>query len=638
MAKHKINKYIGAFALGAVIMAIPSCSDTWDSHYGTVNEESEIATQTLWEQIQSNPNLSRFATIAQRAKYYRDETHPIATYTFADILKSNRVTTVWAPENSCFTDAEYNTWLERCETDGYNVQQQLLGNHIALWRHVLSGDSIDTLKMINSKNLIFDRKARTLQGRPIHLANIKATNGTLHTITGGTTPFDWNFYEYIKFAGTLPVFRDYILSKDTTYFVPGSSIEGLPDENGNPTYVDSVYYTSNQLFRSRSYLPPNNSDLWMMADEGFGANLEAEDSMFIMLLPTDAAWAEAKEKLSQYYIYSPIYSDKQKGNNNSPNQTEEGDPDSLQKMSLEMDLISPLVFNIHKQPKIGGQKTGTPWTMEYFIETKGAEAEYLLNTYGDTLRATDLWDQTTLFNGKVFEMSNGYGYEIEHWNFPSHFYKPDVEVEMTGSVFYNYANNYTGTARRQTFSNAAYADVVAQHGKVSRNDFYVMGPQGTGTNPKGEVKLKGNFNEAYVPNAEVMSGTYDLYLVMVPYYYIQIAGGDTLITDTLANKINLQISYNNGVARDATSNRVTVTYDGVNVDTLLCIPDFTFPYSYKNLRHSYPTLIIQGAPTSSEIRSGKYTRTLCIDRIILRSKENQSTIEIDPNDTADNEN
>ena len=72
MAKHKINKYIGAFALGAVIMAIPSCSDTWDSHYGTVNEESEIATQTLWEQIQSNPNLSRFATIAQRAKYYRD--------------------------------------------------------------------------------------------------------------------------------------------------------------------------------------------------------------------------------------------------------------------------------------------------------------------------------------------------------------------------------------------------------------------------------------------------------------------------------------------------------------------------------------------------------------------------------------
>jgi hypothetical protein len=165
-----------------------------------------------------------------------------------------------------------------------------------------------------------------------------------------------------------------------------------------------------------------------------------------------------------------------------------------------------------------------------------------------------------------------------------------------------------------------------------------MGPQGTGTNPKGEVKLKGNFNEAYVPNAEVMSGSYDLYLVMVPYYYIQIAGGDTLITDTLANKINLQISYNNGVARDATSNRVTVTYDGVNVDTLLCIPDFTFPYSYKNLRHSYPTLIIQGAPTSSEIRSGKYTRTLCIDRIILRSKENQSTIEIDPNDTADNEN
>jgi len=637
MAKNRINKYIGAIALGAVIMAIPSCSDTWDSHYGTVNEESEIATQTLWEQIQSNPNLSRFATIAQRAKYYRDETHPMATYTFADILSSNQVTTVWAPENDCFTDEEYNTWLERCESDGYNVQQQLLGNHIALWRHVLSGDSIDTLKMINGKNMIFDRKARTLQGQAINLSNIAATNGTLHSLKG-TTPFDWNFYEYIKFGGTLPLFKEYIVSKDTTYFVPGSSIEGLPDENGNPTYVDSVYFTSNQLFRTRSYLPTNDADLWMMADEGFGANLEAEDSMFIMLLPTDAAWLEAKEKLAQYYIYSPIYTDKVKGNNNSPNQTEEGDPDSLQKMSLEMDLISPLVFNIHKQPKIGGQKTGTPWTMEYFIQTKGAEAEYLLNTFGDTLRATDTWDQTTLFNGNVVQMSNGYGFEIEHWNFPSHFYKPDVEVEMSTGVFYNYANNYTGTGKTQSFSNAAFADVVAQHGKVSRNNFYVMGPQGTGTNPKGEVKLKGNFNEAYVPYAEVMSGTYDLYLVMVPYYYTQIAGGDTLITDTLGNKINLQISYNDGVARDKTSSRTTVEYDGINVDTLLCIPDFTFPYSYKNLRHSYPTLIIQGAPTSSDIRKGKYTRTLCIDRVILKSKENQTTIEIDPNDTDDNEN
>lgn len=640
MAKNIINKYIGALALGAVIMAVPSCSDTWDSHYGTVTEESEVATKTVWEQIQSNPNLSYFAAIAQKAKYYRDDTHPMRTYTFKDILSSNQVTTVWAPDNSCFTEAELQYWLNKCETDGYAVQQQLMGNHIALWRHTITGDSIDTLKMINSKNLVFNIPAKTMGGVAIDMSqpgttyNVPATNGTLHVLKG-LTPFDYNFYEYIKYSDEFPLFKQYVLSKDTTYFSENASIEGLPDENGNPTYVDSVYHTSNRLFNSYNYLPTNNADKWMMADECFAAQLNAEDSMFIMLLPTDAAWNEAYEKLKPYYNYSPIYADKSKGDNNSPNQTEEGDPDSLQKMSLEMDLITPLVYNIHKQAKIGGQKTGTPWTLERFLETKGAEAEYLLNTRGDTLRSTDTWDQTTLFNGPVATASNGYGYKIEHWNFPSNFYKPDVEVEIAGgSNFYNYANNHTGVFKYQAFSNSAFADVVAKHGKVSKNNFYIMGPQGTGTNPKGEIKLRGNFNEAYVPSAEVMSGKYDIYLVMVPYWYTQIAGGDTIIAekDTVANKINLQVSYNNGVAKDATSTRVTVEYDGRNVDTLLCIPDFEFPYSYKNLRHSYPTLLINGAPSGTDIRSGKYTRSLCIDRVILRSKENQTTVEIDPNE------
>ena len=638
MAKNIINKYIGALALGAVIMAVPSCSDTWDSHYGTVNEESEVATKNLWEQIKSNPNLSYFAAIAEKAKYYRDDTHPMANYTFKDILSSNQVTTVWAPDNSCFTQAELEYWLQKCESDGYTVQQQLLGNHIALWRHTITGDSIDTLKMINSKNLIFNIPAKTMGGQTINMSkagetyNVAATNGTLHVLTSGTTPFNYNFYEYIKYSDNLPLLKKYVLSKDTTYFLASASIEGMPDMNGNPTYVDSVYHTSNYLFNNRNRLPNTGADKWLMYEECLNANLAAEDSMFIMLMPTDAAWTEAYNKLEEYYNYSPIYADKEKGDNNSPNQTREGNPDSLKQMSIEMDLTTPLVYNIHKQAKIGGQKGGTPWTLERFLETKGMEAEYLLNTYGDTLRSTDTWDQTTLFNGKVSKMSNGYGYELEHWNFPSNFYKPDVEIEVGTNVFYNYNNNHTGVFKSQSFSNAAFADVVEKHGKVSKNNFYVMGPQGTGTNPKGEIKLQGNFNEAYVQYAEVMSGTYDVYLVMVPEFYTRIAGGDTLITDTLANKMTLQISYNDGVAKDKLSDKVNVEYDGRNVDTLLCIKDFKFPYSYKNLRYSYPTLNIAGSPSGTDIRSGKYTRSVCIDRVILKSKENQTTVEIDPNE------
>ena len=55
---------------------------------------------------------------------------------------------------------------------------------------------------------------------------------------------------------------------------------------------------------------------------------------------------------------------------------------------------------------------------------------------------------------------------------------------------------------------------------------------------------------------------------------------------------------------------------------------FEFPYSYKNLRKAYPTLLITANATTNDINGvprqniiGKYTNALCIDRIIMRCKE-----------------
>ena len=96
MANKKLNKYIGTVILGTAILAVPGCSDTWDDHY-EVGDSGNVATKTLWEQITSNPDLSRFAEIAKRTKFYRDEKHPQSTYTYADILNGGQVNTVWLP-------------------------------------------------------------------------------------------------------------------------------------------------------------------------------------------------------------------------------------------------------------------------------------------------------------------------------------------------------------------------------------------------------------------------------------------------------------------------------------------------------------------------------------------------------------
>ncbi len=654
MANFKLKKYIGAMALGAVILTVPGCSDTWDEHYSADNSSTNgsTATENLWEQIKKDPNLSRFATIVEKCYYWKDETHAVKTYTFADVLKSGQVNTVWAPENRCFTDEEYEKWLEMCETEGYNVQQQLIGNHIARWRHIIpseNGDTmlltdLDTLKMINGKNLIFDKHAGTMQGLIIGKKNIPATNGILHTLTNGTTPFEFSLYEYLKFGNAPELFSAYVLSKDTTYFYRSASIEGMPDENGNPTYVDSVYRTDNRLNQNKNYLPRNNADEWMTYDEGYGAQLNEEDSMFIMVIPSDVCWENTKQKLAPYYKYSPVYEDKDKGNQGTTFVMDWYDPDSLSNTCIEMDMISPLVFNVNKQPKIGGTY-GTPWTLDTFVASKGVEAEYFLNTYGDTLRNTPTWEKSTLFDGTMHKYSNGYGFEVDSWNYPVEFYKPDVEVEIGGGVFYYTSNstyykvgNGTGT---QSFSNNVFKDIADKYGKVSKDNFYLLMNPGSSSGAKVEIRLRGNLNTAYVPNAEVMSGKYDVQLVVVPYWYkaIRDAGVidsvyyDSLYVDSVAsknkNKIIAQIRYNNGTKKDKLSTKRTITFDGTKVDTITVEEDFEFPYSYKNLRFSYPTLLLESKPTTSDAKKG-YIYQLCIDRVILKNKDTNDEIIVDP--------
>jgi hypothetical protein len=652
MANNKINKYIGAMALGAAILAVPSCSDDhFDVNYGGDNK-SAVATESLWELIEKNPNLTKFATIAKTAKYWKDENHPVANWTYKDVLSSGQMATLWVPEDNYISDEEFSNLLERCETDGYNLQQQFLGNHIALWRNNISNPGIDTIKMINGKNMIFDKSDTakcSIQGVAINQKNIPALNGTLHTIKG-TTPFLYNFYEYLKFSPSLPLMSNYVVSKDTTEFIKEASIEGLPDKDGNPSYVDSVYRTTNILFTYSSYLPVSGYETWDMPEKCFFARINQEDSAFIMVLPTDEAWTKAKQKLASLYKYPNMYEDKIKGNQGSTVYRTIQDPDSLANMSMNMDITAPLVFNVNRQPKVGGKL----WTLEDFIANKGATAEYLLNTYGDTLRNTATWDKTSIFNGNLIKMSNGYAYEASTWAYPRDLYQPDIEVEVDGGAFYNTANTSTyykagSETKSISFSNSTYSDIADKYGHVSRNNFYFIAAPGPTSTPHVEIKLTGNLPSTSPvvvrSGANVMSGKYDVKVVMVPYWYSLVPNEDGIISsefydehyiDSIAaiTKMSFtgQLRYNNNDAKgkDATTKKsAVIEYNSLKVDTLTVFEDFEFPYSYKNLTYSYPTLIIDGATKSASAKKG-FIYHLYIDRVILKSKETGDEIILDP--------
>ena len=662
----RIKKYIGAVVLGGTMLTIPSCSDTWDEHYDAGDGTS--ATKSLWELISENPKLSRFKEIAENATYYRDEKHPQANYTFKDMLDGSMLITAWVPENDAFTEEEFQNWLQMAKNgEGYTVQQQLMGNCIALYRQVATAGGVDTLIMLNGKKMVFDKNKFTMQGQELEEKNIAAINGTMHTLAT-TLPFKYNLYEYLKdaknaAATNLTKFHEYIVVNDTTYFNETASIEGNPDIDGNPTYVDSVYTTTNTMFFSTHSFPKwTNTDQYLTYDESFGANINGEDSTFIMLLPQDNAWENAYQNIEKYYNYASRYVDKDKNESNTTSTTilrNITDTDSLKEKNIIMDLTSPLCFNLHSQPNSAGE-IGR-WNLKDFMDEKGKSAAYLYNTFGDTLRNDDTWDKSILLEGTPVETSNGVGILKDKWDFPLKLYKPDLHIEV-GYNFYR-LDKADGKVQGRTFSNSRAQKWIDSMGRVAEENYYYFFPGSASGTPKFEFKLVGTHGENR--ETEVMSGKYDIGIVMVPNYYMYSTDtishfignpGDPTISAIINNettdkkikdliksekddairqklenmqlgdtipvwhKINATLSYCDGGGRDKTEKSATLTYYGEKVDTLWLWKDFTFPYSYKNLRQCYPTIQIASTSTSSE-RQCIYTNSFCIDRIILRSKE-----------------
>ncbi|MCD8301449.1 MAG: hypothetical protein LUC44_00350 [Prevotellaceae bacterium] len=612
----RIYNYIGAVASWAVIMAVPSCTDTWEDHYNS--GESTAATQSLWKLISENPDLSNFSQIAEQVHYYRDQTHPQADYTFKDML-DGQVMTVWVPENDALSSAEWQKWYDLAESTPYTVQQQFLANSMALWRHIATGGGADTLTMLNGKKQVFDKDNFTMAELPMKEKNIAASNGTLHTMSTAI-PFVYNIYEFLKdednsTANNLSTFHDLLIEGDTTYFSEDMSIEGLPDANGDPTYVDSVYRTSNTMFTKQGLPSNSNTDQYLTYDESFGAEIDSEDSTFIMLLPTDNAWENAYQMLEKYYNYAPIYVDNSKANNGTTNVYKEvSNTDSLKDKCINMDILSPLCFNLSFQPDENGN-IGR-WNLDDFMQNY-SQARYFLNTYGDTLRTDDDWVKESLFEGDRIEMSNGYGIVSDTWNIPAKLYKPDLYIEVGSSSFYNFGNK-SGSATSYSFSNTTAMSWVDSVGRVSQGSFYGFSPDSPSGNPIVEFKLQGTSGDNF--ESDIMSGKYDIYIVMVPAFYV--TSSDSIVGDTLKAKIRATISYCNGDAsgRDATIQTDQIEYDGEKVDTLLLFEDFEFPYSYKNMRQCYPTLSLTTKTSATDRRNG-YSNTIYVDRFILKSKD-----------------
>ena len=659
--KKGIKKYLGAFMMGTALVAVPSCTDTWTEHY--VTEDAYTATESLWELLESREDLSKFCAIAGKANFYRDETHPAYTiegndtvyYTFKDVLNANAPITLWAPTNEALSEEEWQKFEAMAENDGYNLQQQFIGNHIALYRKSMTKKGTETLRLINNKFAVINYDESKLHKAQVVEKNIGARNGLLH-ILDSQNEFLFNLYEYIKFSGEVETFSEYLVKRDTVYFAEEASIEGLPDENGNPTYVDSVYFQDNLMFNRSSYKPSGMSadaeDAWMNDIKMFHAQLNTEDSAFVMVVPTDIAWQNITEKLQPLYNYVTTYPRMDKVNLTA-SKAETMDifkarkgfatgkgyetVDSLMAVNIDMDIINPLVFNVNLQP----QKNGQVWTAEKFINGGYRDCEYLLTTVGDTIRdvyevengiKTLVWSKNSLFEGEgvkeIKEMSNGYAIITDKWNYARELWMSDIDMDV--SVFNHYDKTTSTKLTEYDINNTTAADWIDKYGRCSQQRYLQIASSSTSTNPEAAFALKGNKNLAgnTNTNASVMSGKYDIQVVFVPRWYE--TSMETPDTAKVAQKNRVvctlyywdesmigqkDLKYTKQIKKVSES----IEYSGEKVDTITIMTDVEFPVSYKNLNNTYPVLHIKSDLKTADISKG-YSRAFNIDRIILKSK------------------
>ena len=226
-------KYTLIYILLALTFCV-GCKKTWDDHYG-YEDDPRIAEASLtaWEVLNSMPDrYSRFVTLIRRAGYDK-------------ALNSNRMLTVWAPENKYITDKVMA--YDSLSPDVIRFVTNHL-NSLPLFKTKIVGrEKINTLA---GKSLVLYQDYRDLKiyidGQNITVFDLACTNGVVHEIAGVLTPLQ-NLSEYLVEAGDeYQLFRDSITGRNDTLFRADLSFPIGVNDVGQTVY-DSVFDIENTL-------------------------------------------------------------------------------------------------------------------------------------------------------------------------------------------------------------------------------------------------------------------------------------------------------------------------------------------------------------------------------------------------------
>lgn len=581
----------------AVLLGFTACTD---DHFD-IQPSTVSGSNTIWQNVEANADLDSVAMILRRCKVMKSQTDKSAKQTYAELLATSQQLTAWLPKNGTFNAKQYLDELDSAavlrakdEMAGtraeYDVANRFARNHIARFNYE-SNMGEQRIALMNSKIVNYNAGEGTFNGVKLDAANanILSSNGMLHVLDG-ESQFAYNIFERLQVDSRFAKIYGDIDKYNVYTFSSSSSTQGSMNHNGSMEYVDSVWSRTNSLI----------SDARLN-------DLTDEDSLFVSVIPTDAAYEAARQKLQGLFKYAKSYNyawDESKRDwTNKGTNALKFNTDSLTTYNVTDRILSASSFSVGYNSE-GPVTTSNPQAFLNHVLT----ADSLNTNVGLVIYNKDKGNVNPIFDGQTaddaIKASNGYIFAVDNYNYdPSYSFIQKININGRNTA------QVTGSTSEQ----AQYVTLDNENQNAEVNvdalgvdNFYYYFPVSGNSQLNIDFKLN-----------RVISTKYKISIVLLPNRVninnIRAEEDGTIIEEKPV--FDVQIRDDKGsVIGKAVKN---VSVDQNKVEKKVLWEAFEFPYAYYGLPSGYESFpVLRISMSYVQQRKGK-CKALSIAKVIL---------------------
>lgn len=581
----------------AVLLGFTACTD---DHFD-IQPSTVSGSNTIWQNVEANADLDSVAMILRRCKVMKSQTDKSAKQTYAELLATSQQLTAWLPKNGTFNAKQYLDELDSAavlrakdEMAGtraeYDVANRFARNHIARFNYE-SNMGEQRIALMNSKIVNYNAGEGTFNGVKLDAANanILSSNGMLHVLDG-ESQFAYNIFERLQVDSRFAKIYGDIDKYNVYTFSASSSTQGSMNYNGSMEYVDSVWSRTNSLI--------SDARLTYLTDE---------DSLFVSVIPTDAAYEAARQKLQGLFKYAKSYNyawdaSKRDWTNKGTNALK-FNTDSLTTYNVTDRILSASSFSVGYNSE-GPVTTSNPQAFLNHVLT----ADSLNTNVGLVIYNKDKGNVNPIFDGQTaddaIKASNGYIFAVDNYNYdPSYSFIQKININGRNTA------KVTGSTSEQ----AQYVTLDNENQNAEVNvdalgvdNFYYYFPVSGNSQLNIDFKLN-----------RVISTKYKISIVLLPNRVninnIRAEEDGTIIEEKPV--FDVQIRDDKGsVIGKAVKN---VSVDQNKVEKKVLWEEFEFPYAYYGLPSGYESFpVLRISMSYAQQRKGK-CKALSIAKVIL---------------------